>query len=70
MDKSLKAKLNQIKIPAYENDALMKTIQAAEKMDFQSGKYRMTACEFFVDQIRFIQRKTWASKIILNVCST
>ena len=67
MDKSLKAKLNQIKIPAYEDDALIKTIQAAKEMDFQPGKYRMTACEFFVDQIRFVQRKTWASKTVLTI---
>ena len=67
MDRELKRKLFAVQIPDFDESALKTTIQAAKRVDFRPARYRMTCWHFFVDQLRFIRRTTWAAKIIFTV---
>lgn len=69
MDKKLKRELNRIQIPPYREAALSDTIAKAKKIRFQPAKYRMTDWQFFRDQIRFIQKKTWIMKLAFTMAA-
>lgn len=66
MDRKLKRSLEKIEIPAYDVRKLEEMIINAKKIELHPEKLRMTNMEFIIDQMRFISKKTWISKIIFS----
>ena len=67
MDKKLNRKLHTVQIPAYEESALLSTIQEVKKIQLPSACHRMSSWQFFVDQLRFIRKRTWGAKIVFSL---
>ena len=63
MDARIKKHVKETVIPPYNQESLERTICAAKKIQMHPERYLINEYQFFVDQLRFIQKKTWLLKI-------
>ena len=67
MDARIKKHVKETVIPPYNQESLERTICAAKKIQMHPERYLINEYQFFVDQLRFIQKKTWLLKIFCTV---
>ena len=63
MDARIKKQTKETVIPPYNQENLERTISEAKKIQMHPERYLINEYQFFVDQLRFIQKKTWLLKI-------
>ena len=63
MDARIKKHIKETVIPPYNQESLERTISEAKKIQMHPERYLINEYQFFVDQLRFIQKKTWLLKI-------
>lgn len=67
IDKQLKKELEKIDVPAYNIQKFEETILKARAVKLHPEKQRMCNKEFFINQLRFIKKKTWILKLIISI---
>ena len=67
MDARIKKQTKETVIPPYNQENLERTISEAKKIQMHPERYLINEYQFFVDQLRFIQKKTWLLKIFCTV---
>lgn len=66
-DRELKKRLSVLTVPQYSQKGLEDTIVKARAAALHLEKQRMSAAQFFCDQLRFIRKEFWGPKVILSV---
>jgi len=64
--KKLKKMIKELYVPPYDLSEIEKTIILSKKIISYPEKYRMTNLDFYLSQIRFIHKSTWALKISIT----
>ena len=67
IDKRLMKELGKIEVPLYDIRKYEETIMKAKAVKLHPEKQRMCNKEFFINQLRFIKKKTWFLKFIISI---
>lgn len=67
MDRKLKKYLEQFTVPPYDGMKQKETLLLAAQQNDRSAGGRMPGWRFFFDQLRFIRKRTWASKAAATI---
>ena len=63
--KKIKKYLERYTIPPYDQERFIGLIIEAKKKGIHFEKLRMSSKMFFIDQLRFIQKRTWVLKLLI-----